>query len=134
MKRLLLILPVLFLVGCNSLGRLFPQYEKPDQPTEPAIPSHLHGFTIVDHQGFAPFNIHDYVIVKVKRKGEDWHVCNRYEVHITTTGTGGVFFGNIEYPTFDSNGNLIYLVITHDPVAPTGTEYDIQAVQVYRAN
>ena len=117
------------LAGCNSLGRILPQYQK-DKPADgPVVPSHLAGFTIVDRQGFAPFHTADAtVIVKVRRKGEDWHTCNRYEVTIATTGTGGVFFRDICYPTFNGNGDLIYLVLTGKPVAPIGTEYDIQAM------
>lgn len=128
-KYLLMVALTLPLVGCNSLSRILPQYQKDKPANGPVVPDHLHGLTIVDRQGFAPFQTADMtVVVKVKRVGEDWHVCNKYEVTVDTTGTGGVFFRNICYPTFNSNGDLIYLVLTGKPVAPIGTEYDIQAM------
>lgn len=133
MKTFLFILMLApMLVGCESLKRIT---EGPSSEPGPdlSVPNEyvVTGVTITDFQIIQPVRCAgSTVTVKVKRSGEDWQVCNKYEAKIDPVGVGGggVWFKKICYPTYDPNGNLIKLVITSRPVAPAGTEYEIRSV------
>jgi hypothetical protein len=116
------------LASCQGAKRIL---DGPTSTPPDAIPATivLGGYTVVDYQGFAPFRtVNSTVTVRVKRSGEDWHTCNKYEARIDTTGTGGVFFRTTCYATFDDNGTLTYFYNTGKPMAPTGTQYEITSI------
>lgn len=130
MRNALLIVAVLSLSACNTLKRFTTAGSTPPDPIPEILTAS--GTTVFDYQ-IIPIRCADSAVtVKVKENGT-WRECNRFEVKIDTVGAGGgaVYFRNICYPTFDSNGKLIYLVITGKPVAPKGTDYEIRSVLLH---
>ncbi len=132
MKLLLIVFLAPFLVGCESLKRITDGASEthPNQVSTP-VDYKVTGVTAIDYQVIQPVRcVGSDVTVRVKRPGEEWHDCNKYEVKIDTVGTGGggVWMRRICYPTFDQQGKLISLVLTGKPVAPAGTEYEIRSV------
>lgn len=132
MKWFSLFLLFLSLLGC----KLLPQYKK-DQPGNTAIPNDytVSGITLSDNQIVQPVRCVDSLItVKVLAIGEtQWRTCNPYEARISTIGAGGggVFFGRKSSATFDTNGNLLYLILYDVPVAPKGSQYEVHSIKIY---
>lgn len=112
------------LVGCNAVRKVFPQYEKDKAaPEVAALPDDytVTGVTATDYQLIAPVRVvNSAIAVKVKRVGEDWHQCDKFEIALSTRGTGG---GAVRFQWQSVIVNGIAR-----PVAPAGTQYEIRSV------
>lgn len=126
MKRYL-VLAVLMLSGCNTLHKFLGTHETPADPVPDIIV--LSGVAITDHDLYDIRCLDSSITVEVTIAGVT-RTLNRYEYHADTKGAGGggVSFGRVAYPTFDSSGNLIYLVLTSTPSVPKGSVYKITSV------
>lgn len=123
----LLLILALPLVGCNTLRKVFPQYEKDQPAPNNSVPADytIKGVTASDFD-FIPVRVlNSIVTVKVNRLNspeKGWHDCDTFEVLHSTKGTGG---GGVR---------LWYLNLTVGgvsfPVAPKGTEYEIHSVLI----
>lgn len=116
----------LVLFGCNSIDNFLHPKNHPAPPVPDLIV--LDGTTAVDYQ-----------IVQIRTEDSDigirildpythvWRTLNRYEYDVTVAAgaAGAISFQRKCYPTFNSYGQLIYLVLTGLSVAPPGTQYEI---------
>ncbi len=110
----------LFLSGCNVVRKALPQYEK-DRPNEATTLPDDYTVTGVTTENFqlVPIRVADsVVVVRVRRVGEDWMQCDKFETLLLRKGTGGV---RLWYR------NLIVGGVAR-PVAPIGTQYEIRSI------
>lgn len=137
MKRIpTIFLFAVMLTGCNTIQNFLHPKDHPASPVPDLIV--LSGTTAAD-----------YEIIQVRTEDSEigvrvldpythvWRTLNRYEYHVTVAegAAGAVTFERKCYPTFNSYGQLIYLVLTGLPVAPTGTQYEITSElrRIYKA-
>ena len=128
MRKIIIILVAFMLSGCHMMEKMYKSESTPPEPIPDIIV--LHGVTLADYQITQVRCYNSDVLVKILDKEETrWRVLNEFEVEISTVGSGGgaVWFKNKCYPTYDQGGRLIRLVFTGKPVAPTGTQYEIQS-------
>lgn len=121
MKKLLLLLPLLFLVSCNSLHKLTGASSGSNAPD-----------TIPDIQTVSGTSNQDYplvggvrtdnstISVRVMKSGS-WVTLNKYEFTIVNSG---VQMGH----EVTVNGNQISYASPFVPVTPNGTKYEITSI------
>lgn len=125
MRRYLLLLP--FLIGCQTIKNLPGIKEPGHTPNSPTpLPEvyTLTGTTATNFQTIAPVRVVDSsIMARVKRNGA-WEVCDQFEVRLSTQGVGG---GSVRfwYRNLSVNG-------VSNPVAPSGTEYEITSTLLTR--
>lgn len=118
---------LLFAAGCNNLHKLpgFGEEKRPEDNSPRGDLVTYTGTTVFDNQIIQPVRtINCAILVRVKRPGEDWVECNKYEIRIDTVGPGGGavwLLGKV-----DISGG--WIVPRHKPVAPVGTQYEIASL------
>jgi len=126
MKKLL-ILSLLFSVGCNKLHHLIGTDTTP--PKAPGDVIVLDSTSQTNHDAISVNCFDRFVTVRIKVNNV-WKSLNNLEYKVLTDGPGGgsVIFENEVYPTYNVDGQLINLFITGLPAVPIGTEYEIKSV------
>lgn len=131
-KYVALTLIVFACSGCRTLNKLTDSEKHFTSPETYADVYTVTGVTKNDFYCVRPVRVRDSAIrawVKTPDATE-YRELNKYEftAEVIGTETGRVTFKREAYPTYDSNGTLIRLVLTGRQAAPPGTAYRIQSM------